>query len=394
MFRRLVRFSAVLSTAGARSLNVDALRTPCLVCHREILERNAAAMRERAEKFGCALRPHFKTVKTLEGAAIATDGTNRRITVSTLAEAAFLADGKFDDILYAVPLTPDKIADVLSLHSRLDAFTVMVDHPVQVDALLSALDERRAELASKPLRVVVGVDCGYHRDGCDPEDASSVELVRTLIASPLTTFAGLYTHGGHSYDAGSADEIIAIGEAERDATVGFASALRALGLEVPSVGVGSTPTCSIPPPHLDGVDEMHPGNYLYYDTTQLALGSCTVEDIAVRVLTRVVGHYPKSNTLLIDCGWTGASAQGKENGYGRFVDAPELRILNLKQECGEVGPADGSSPLDYDRYPIGSLLELLPHHSCASTHQHSKVHVLSGEGGRTVEKVWEVCKGW
>ena len=115
-------------------------------------------------------------------------------------------------------------------------FTVMVDHPVQVDAL-SALDERRAELASKPLRVVVGVDCGYHRDGCDPEDASSVELVRTLIASPLTTFAGLYTHGGHSYDAGSADEIIAIGEAERDATVGFASALRALGLEVPSVGV-------------------------------------------------------------------------------------------------------------------------------------------------------------
>ena len=29
-----------------------------------------------------------------------------------------------------------------------------------------------------------------------------------------------------------------------------------------------------------------------------------------QVLTRVVGHYPKSNTLLIDCGWTGASAQG------------------------------------------------------------------------------------
>ena len=71
-----------------------------------------------------------------------------------------------------------------------------------------------------------------------------------------------------------------------------------------------------------------------------------------------------------------------------------IRDSYLKLECGEFGPADGSSPLDYDRYPIGSLLELLPHHSCASTHQHTKVHVLSGEDGRTVEKVWEVCKGW
>ena len=86
---------------------------------------------------------------------------------------------------------------------------------------------------------------------------------------------------------------------------------------------------------------MHPGNYMYYDATQLSLGSCTLDDIAVRVLTRVVGHYPKSNMLLIDCGWTGASAQGKESGYGCLPKTPELTIANLKQECGEVTSADG-----------------------------------------------------
>ena len=34
-----------------------------------------------------------------------------------------------------------------------------------------------------------------------------------------------------------------------------------------------------------------------------------------QVLTRVIGHYPAANMLLVDMGWTGTSAQGKEHGY-------------------------------------------------------------------------------
>ena len=59
-----------------------------------------------------------------------------------------------------------------------------------------------------------------------------------------------------------------MGEAERDVTTRFAESLRASGIEVPTIGVGSTPTCSVPPHHLAGVDEWHPGNFLYYDTSQ------------------------------------------------------------------------------------------------------------------------------
>ena len=211
---------------------------------------------------------------------IQTGGTKRRVVVSTLAEAEFLADGGFDDILYAVPITEDKFAAADQLNRRLESFQVMADHPVTVEKLT-------ARTVAKPLSVVVMVDCGYHRDGVDPQDERSVALVQACVparrtvrhglastascapdasciagrlgTSASTLFGGIYTHGGHSYDAKGAAGVAPIAEAERDVTVGFADRLRAAGVEVPIVGVGSTPTCSLPPDHLNGVDEMHPG---------------------------------------------------------------------------------------------------------------------------------------
>jgi D-serine deaminase-like pyridoxal phosphate-dependent protein len=58
------------------------------------------------------------------------------------------------------------------------------------------------------------------------------------------------------------------------------------------------------------VTELHPGNFIFYDVQQATYGSCTETDIGIYTLTRVVGHYPRSNTLLIDLGWTGCSKQG------------------------------------------------------------------------------------
>lgn len=127
--------------------------------------------------------------------------------------------------------------------------------------------------------VFIMVDCGYHRDGVDPDDPSSVDLARRIHDSPHRTLAGIYTHGGHSYGASCDKGITAIAELERDAVVGFAERCRAAGVTVPTVGVGSTPTCSHPPASLEGVNEMHPGNYLVYDSMQVSrhysgLNSC------------------------------------------------------------------------------------------------------------------------
>lgn len=367
------------------------LRTPAYVVRRSTLERNAAAMRERASKLGCALRPHVKTTKTLEGAALLTGGTRRRITVSTVAEAEFYAAGGFDDILLAVPLTPDKVGAAVQLADRLDTFHVMLDSLGGLEAMRPELD---ATAPAAPLSVVLMIDCGYGRDGADPADPDVLSLASSLAAGPHTRLGGVYTHAGHSYDTGGdADALAAVAAQERDAAVTAAVILRDAGLAVPFISIGSTPSCSRPPANLDGVDEMHAGNYAYYDTMQVRIGSCSVRDIAVRVLTRVVGHYPKRGKMLVDLGWTGVSAQGEHAGFGSFVEEPSLRMVKLKQEMGEVGPAEGCSPIDYARYPIGTILSFAPYHACAATQQHAAVHVLDDDGA-TVLDTWRICKGW
>ena len=126
----------------------------------------------------------------------------------------------------------------------------------------------RADGSHPHWSVFIMLDCGYHRDGVDPDDPSSADLARRLHDSPHCTLAGIYTHGGHSYGASGDKGITEIAELERDAVVGFAGRCRTAG--VPTVGVGSTPTCSHPPASLEGVNEMHPGNYLVYDSMQVS----------------------------------------------------------------------------------------------------------------------------
>jgi len=263
----------------------------------------------------------------------------------------------------------------------------MVDNKLHVEAILA----RHAPSETKRWSIVIMVDCGYGRDGVDPEDPESVNLAKLIAAAPTADLKGIYTHEGHSYAAKTVAEVVQIGEKGRDAVVAYAKRLRDAGITVDMVSVGSTPTCSNPPAHLDGVTEIHPGNYCYYDQMQVQLGSCKVEDVAVRVCTRIIGHYPKRNMLLIDCGWTGASAQGKEHDYGAIDGHPELKILLFKQEAGEVGSSD-NSPLKFEMYPIGTVLRIVPWHSCAATHQHTGVHVM--KNGKLTGERWQHVRGW
>ncbi len=393
--------SAAGAAGAASARTVSDLRTPALLLYLDVARRNARAMLDRASALGVDLRPHVKTHKTREGAYLQTGGTKRRITCSTLAEVAHFGAAGFDDILYAVPITADKLPDAARLTRRLGTFHVMVDHPRQLDAILAA----GPPAPGAPWSVVVMVDCGYHRDGVDPGDEASVELVGRICASKDTAFAGIYTHGGHSYDCAGPGEIRRVAAEERDAVVDFAARLRAAGHPCPMVGVGSTPTASHPPADgLAGCSELHPGNYFVYDVTQAGLGACAEADVATRVLTRVIGHYPQSNMLLIDLGWTGCSAQGKAHGYGRFEGHPELKIATLKQEAGEVTSSAGG-PIDFARFPIGTMLRLMPWHSCAAGAMHGKVEVVArragaaGETGGAADQervlgTWKPCRGW
>ena len=85
-----------------------------------------------------------------------TGGSRSCITVSTLAEAEFFCDGGFDDILYAYPLTQDKVTRAEVLNNKISKFHVLIDCATQLASLQSTK-------SAKPWSVFLDVDVGYNR---------------------------------------------------------------------------------------------------------------------------------------------------------------------------------------------------------------------------------------
>src|SRR5687767_4439480 len=218
-------------------------------------------------------------------------GEQGSLTVSTMAEAEFFADHGCNDITYAVPVAPERLERAAALSSRI-RFNLLIDHP---DAF-QAVEQFGNGLGTR-LSVFLKVDCGYHRAGVDPDDPASLELARRMAQSKALNFAGLLTHAGHSYHARTVDEIRHIAKEEAAALTRFREKL---GIKLPR-SVGSTPTASIVEKFED-CDEVRPGNYVFYDAFQATLGACRLEDVAVSVLTSVIGAYPSQNKLLVDAG--------------------------------------------------------------------------------------------
>jgi len=273
------------------------LDTPSLILDRTILARNAAAMTLRARSLGVNLRPHMKTAKSLDVARLALQGNAGGITVSTLKEAEYFAAAGFTDIVYAVGIVPSKLPRVAALRRAGVDIAVVTD---RVDTA-RALSERCVQLNIVELPVLIELDTGEHRSGLSPESPALIELGKALHRLPGLALRGVLTHAGHSYGGRSIEEVQAVAEHERAATVAAARRLRAAGLPCPIVSVGSTPT-AVHARHLEGVTELRCGVYMFGDVFQSSIGSCGDGDIAVSVLATVIGHREDMNCAVIDAG--------------------------------------------------------------------------------------------
>uniref|UniRef100_UPI00398F0E3D D-serine dehydratase isoform X2 n=1 Tax=Pristiophorus japonicus TaxID=55135 RepID=UPI00398F0E3D len=309
--------------------SVQQLLTPAFTVDIQKVKSNARRMIERCQALGVQLRPHMKTHKTLECADIMTGGSRRCIVVSTLAEAHFYADHGFDDILYAYPLPFDKMGACADLAERLEMFHVLVD----TEVALTELTKRRLR-DGKSWLVWLKVDCNNGRAGVRPEDPTALILAKSIAECEGVELAGVYAHCGNSYSATGVKEIQAVAHNTIAATLQFVEKLEKAGVRCPRCSIGSTPSCSHPIPDMGRLNELHPGNYIFYDVQQMMIGSCQMDDIAVRVLTRVIGHYPHRNQLLVDCGWTGLSLHSLgmlPTGYALIDGHPELKPVPLQQ---------------------------------------------------------------
>jgi D-serine deaminase-like pyridoxal phosphate-dependent protein len=374
-------------------MRLTELRTPCALVDLDRLEANARLMSEKAQQLGVRLRPHVKTHKCLEAARLQTDGHFGGITVSTLAEARGFADGGFNDITYAVLVDPSRLDECEDLHRRLDRFNLLVDHPKTLAEV-----ERLATRSFTRISVFLKVDCGLHRAGVDPDSDEALRMATDLDASPLVDFRGVLTHAGHSYRCRTPGEVRAVAVAERDAVVGFAERIRTAGVAVPEVSVGSTPTATAAV-DLDGVTEIRPGNYAFFDAFQAAIGSCALSDVALSVLVRVVGAYPSRNELVINGGALALSKDPGPNhvdpdcGFGVVTSADDqrpiagLKLVSLTQEHGVVR---SEAPLD-EAWQPGTMLRILPNHSCLAAACHDRYQVVRGD---QVVDEWKTVRGW
>ncbi len=373
-------------------MDIHTIKTPSLLLDLDRVKNNAEWIGSVARRNNVRLRPHIKTHKCIEVARIQTAGHDGAITVSTLAEAKAFAKNGFSDITYAVPIEKGKFSEAIEILRTGVKLNLMTD-----DAETSRMLDKAAGEAGVNFDVFVKIDCGTHRVGVEPHTADAVEIPRSISDSKNLNFAGILTHAGHSYNARSRDEILEVARHERDSMVELAEKLRAQSIGVPTISIGSTPTMSTID-HLDGIDEIRPGNYIFFDAFQATLGSCSFKDTALTVLMAVIHKDNTRKRLVVDAGAIALSKDrgpvglDPECGYGHVLDIDGketgMRVTSLSQEHGEIDAGDSEI---FHRTKVGDRLRILANHSCLTAAQHSQYNVI--ENGEIIDR-WEIYRGW
>lgn len=371
------------------------LPTPTLLLDRSRLVRNITRIAERARGLGVRLRPHVKTHKCLEVARLQEAAGAAGLMVSTLAEARTFAAHGFRDLVYGVPIEPGKFDAVRSLVAEGVRLGVLVD-ALEVVAPLGAM----AHAAGVPVDVWIKVDTGYGRCGVAADGPALPALAEALGGHVGLRFAGLLTHAGHAYHARGAAAVRAIATEERDQMLTARAALRAVGIDTPVLSLGSTPTLTHVD-HLDGIEEVRAGNYVFFDVAQATIGSCTREDTVLSVLAAVVHRDQSAGRLVVDAGGIalskdrGAVDLEPATGYGELLDLEGrdlgLRLDSLSQEHGVVTAVDPAARAMVASLPVGSRVRIRVNHSCLTAAQHGAYVVH--DGVRVVDR-WVNHRGW
>jgi D-serine deaminase-like pyridoxal phosphate-dependent protein len=372
------------------------LVTPSALIDEARMMRNISRMQDRINALGVRLRPHVKTSKCVEVARRQSAQGGQGITVSTLREAECFFAAGFTDILYAACIPPNKIDRALALRRRGCALTVIVD---SIEAARSLAEAGRAN--AHAFDVMIEIDSDGHRSGVRAGDPLLVDIARELTAGGAH-LKGVLTHAGSSYDLNAPETLQQLAEQERREIVAAAEQLRAAGFPCPEVSVGSTPT-ALSATSLPGVTEVRAGVYVFFDLVMANVGVCSPQDIALSVLTTVIGHQPEKGWVIVDAGWMamsrdrGTAKQAHDYGYGAVCDVrgnviEGYTVAAANQEHGIISYTEGAPDQDIvRRFPIGSLLRILPNHACATGAQHGAYHLVDGAG--QISR-WDRFNGW
>lgn len=359
------------------------ISTPALLIDVQKMRSNLSSMQNHADEHRVKLRPHCKTHKSpdlaKEQIALGASG----ITVAKLSEAQEMAAAGIDNIFIANQISqPAKIKDLRLLHDKINLI-IGIDDVRHIEILKMEFTN-----VENPLHVRIEIDCGFGRCGILAEDSRLIALARQISAEKWLSLEGLFTHAGHAYSAKSVTGISIISKQEASEILKAKQILCQNGIEVATTSVGSTPTAkeviSIP-----GITEARPGNYIFYDGIQQALGVCDFEQCSLFILATVISQ-PAPAKIICDAGSKalnldrGAHSSKILDGFGT--------LLNLNGQIKSLSEEHGIIILDKAvDVAIGSPLLIIPNHACVVVNLFDKYQVV-GEG-LSVQTLPILCRG-
>jgi D-serine deaminase-like pyridoxal phosphate-dependent protein len=368
------------------------LPTPQVLIDHSRLLRNMDAVQRLAASAGVNLRPHAKTHKSPLVAKWQIERGAVGVCCAKVGEAeVFVAEG-VTDIRLPYPVNPANAPRLLALMDRA-TISIIVDHLDVARGWSEAMQR-----AGRTLDVLIKVDVGFHRCGIDP-DRDPLTFVQAIASLPGLRLRGLLSHAGHGYHATSEQELCEVAQKEAETLTSLGDQAKGSGIPLDERSVGATPTLrfSASRARQRGLTELRPGNYVYFDRTQVALGAATLDDCALTVLATVVSKHP--GRIILDCGsktLTNDQARGisPSPGFGavltgdgespRQTDAA-LSIERLSEEHATVR-VTGTTALE-----PGDRVRVVPNHSCVVSNLVDVVRLVDGD--RVIDTIPIAARG-
>ena len=284
------------------------------VVYSQRVKNNIRFMAEKAIKNKLIFRPHFKTHQNLQIANWFREEGINKITVSSLKMAKYFMAAGWDDITIAFPVDPNEISELNKIASKI-SIQILVSNRQHINHL--------SRLTNK-VGVMIKIDAGYHRSGIWYEETKVVkQMIEDIFQQPNLFFMGLLSHFGNSYAARNKEQIIDIGTKSINRMLILKNKLsKEIGIII-SLSIGDTPTASVLE-DFTGIDEIRPGNFVFYDLMQLQIGSCAIDRISAIMRCAVVDKKTKEQQLIIHGGAVHFSKEAIEldgvKSYGRLVN--------------------------------------------------------------------------
>jgi D-serine deaminase-like pyridoxal phosphate-dependent protein len=359
-------------------MNLKQISTPRLLLNEEICRKNMKRMQLEATNAHCKLRPHFKTHQSHQIGRWMRGMGIESIAVSSLQMAEYFAADAWEDILVAFPVNIREMERINRLAKAINLQLILESS--------EALHQLNAALESQ-LDVFIELDLDYGRSGLPLRNFEQIDLLLDEFdRAKNIRFKGFMGHAGQSYQCRSADEIQALHEELLQGIRLLRSRYQGRYPQL-QISIGDTPTCS-KAEGWEGVDEMRPGNYVFYDLMQWQIGACKLEDIAVALAAPVVAKHPDKLEVILHGGGVhlckdyidlngvpcyGLLAKLTESGW----ELPQ-RNNYLKSLSQEHGIAKVNQTF-FDRLKVGDLVAVLPVHSCMTADSMGSYLSLSGE---------------